>query len=116
TASRARPSRPDRRPSFPSRSDCRSWHARRERVEAVLRRLTLALIVAAIALLVPAAGRDPAGSTGATILFRSPAVAQAQGGPSRAGLVIRYSDGRTETRCVDFAEAQISGYELLRRG
>ncbi|HEY3110847.1 MAG TPA: hypothetical protein VGL23_18965, partial [Chloroflexota bacterium] len=78
-------------------------------------RLALGLIVATLAMVVPAAARDPAGPTGATILFRSPPVAEAQSGPSRAGLVIRYSDGRTETRCVDFAEAQISGYELLRR-
>jgi hypothetical protein len=78
-------------------------------------RLALALVVAVLALVVPAAGRDPGGATGATILFRSPAVAEAQGGPNRAGLVIRYSDGRSETRCVDFVEAQISGYELLRR-
>jgi hypothetical protein len=36
-------------------------------------------------------------------------------GPNRAGLVVRYDDGRTENVCVSFPEAQISGYELLQR-
>lgn len=33
----------------------------------------------------------------------------------RAGLVVRFDDGRVETRCISFAEEQITGYELLRR-
>lgn len=36
-------------------------------------------------------------------------------GPSRAGLVIRYADGRVETYCVQFEEPAISGEQLLRR-
>jgi hypothetical protein len=33
----------------------------------------------------------------------------------RAGLVVTLADGRTETRCVAFSEATLSGYELLLR-
>jgi hypothetical protein len=35
--------------------------------------------------------------------------------PNQAGLVVRYSDERVETYCVDFEEAEITGYELLQR-
>lgn len=34
---------------------------------------------------------------------------------SRAALVVAFADGRSETACVAFAEADISGYELLQR-
>jgi hypothetical protein len=42
-------------------------------------------------------------------------MAQAQEGPHRAGLVVRYGDGSVETACVSFPEEQISGVELLMR-
>jgi hypothetical protein len=35
--------------------------------------------------------------------------------PNRAGLVVTFSDGSTASRCVEFAEGQISGAELLKR-
>jgi len=35
--------------------------------------------------------------------------------PNRAGLVVTFSDGSTASRCVEFAEEQISGAELLKR-
>ena len=35
--------------------------------------------------------------------------------PNRAGLVVSFSDGSTVSRCVEFAEEQISGAELLKR-
>ena len=38
-----------------------------------------------------------------------------QDGPNRAGLVIRYGDGRVVTACVSFSEPSISGFELLQR-
>jgi len=38
-----------------------------------------------------------------------------QGVANRAGLVVRYADGRVETRCVAFSEPAISGEELLLR-
>jgi hypothetical protein len=34
---------------------------------------------------------------------------------NRAGLVVRYGDGSTETACVSFSEEAITGYDLLRR-
>lgn len=34
---------------------------------------------------------------------------------NHAGLVVTFADGRTERRCVEFAEEEISGVELLRR-
>lgn len=36
-------------------------------------------------------------------------------GPNRAGLVVRYGDGRVVTACVSFSEPAISGEELLYR-
>lgn len=33
----------------------------------------------------------------------------------RAGLVVSFADGRTERRCVEFEEEEITGVELLRR-
>lgn len=36
-------------------------------------------------------------------------------GPNRAGLVVRFDDGRVETRCVAFEEQEIGGDELLQR-
>jgi len=46
------------------------------------------------------------------LLTASPVTAE---GPNQAGLVVRFDDGRTETSCVSFSEAQISGFELLQR-
>lgn len=34
---------------------------------------------------------------------------------NRAALVVRYEDGRVETRCVPFDEEQVTGYDLLNR-
>jgi MYXO-CTERM domain-containing protein len=34
---------------------------------------------------------------------------------NRAGLIVRYEDGRVETMCVAFAEEQVTGYDLLNR-
>jgi len=36
-------------------------------------------------------------------------------GPSRAGLIVHLGDGDVLTRCVEFDEVDISGYELLER-
>lgn len=47
------------------------------------------------------------------LLFAEPALAQDDG--NRAGLVVVHGDGRVTTRCVSFAESQISGSELLSR-
>ena len=41
--------------------------------------------------------------------------ALAQTPPNRAGLVIQYADGSTDARCVEFEEAEITGYDLMRR-
>lgn len=35
--------------------------------------------------------------------------------PNRAALVVRLEDGSVQTSCVEFPEAQITGYELLQR-
>lgn len=35
--------------------------------------------------------------------------------PNRAGLVVVHGDGTTVTRCIDFAEESINGYDLLQR-
>ncbi len=35
--------------------------------------------------------------------------------PNRVGLVVRFDDGSVITRCVEFGEAEISGYEVLMR-
>jgi hypothetical protein len=35
--------------------------------------------------------------------------------PNRAGVVVTFGDGRSETACVEFAEPEISGAELLSR-
>ncbi len=35
--------------------------------------------------------------------------------PNRAGLVVTFSDGYTVSKCVEFAETEISGAELLER-
>ena len=43
------------------------------------------------------------------------ASAGAQGGAHRAGVVIRFGDGSTVTRCVSFNEPTLSGVELLTR-
>ena len=47
-------------------------------------------------------------------LWSQPGGMRAQGG-NQAALVIRYSDDRTETACVNFEEPQISGFDLLQR-
>ena len=36
-------------------------------------------------------------------------------GPNRAGLVVAHADGSVVTRCVEFGEDQITGYDLLDR-
>jgi hypothetical protein len=43
-----------------------------------------------------------------------PARAGAQG-PNRVGLVVHLGDGNLLTRCVEFPEAEISGYDVLER-
>ena len=43
-----------------------------------------------------------------------PARADAQG-PNRVGLVVYLGDGNLVTRCVEFSEAEISGYDVLER-
>ncbi len=35
--------------------------------------------------------------------------------PNRAGLVVQFGDGTITTRCVEFSEARISGYDVLLR-
>jgi hypothetical protein len=57
---------------------------------------------------------------GETILFLVlvlvlPASAIAQGTPHRAGLIIRFGEGRVITRCVSFNEPSLTGVELLSR-
>lgn len=49
---------------------------------------------------------------GLLVLSPSPGAAQ---GPHRAALVVVFGEGQAQTRCVEFAEAQISGTDLLRR-
>jgi hypothetical protein len=36
-------------------------------------------------------------------------------GPNRAGIVVSFGEGRIESGCIEFDEAEISGEELLRR-
>ncbi len=48
------------------------------------------------------------------LLLAGPVTAQ-EGPPNRAGLVVRFGDGRVVTRCVPFSEPTISGYDLLER-
>jgi hypothetical protein len=36
-------------------------------------------------------------------------------GPNRVGLVVRFGDGSHVTRCVEFGESEISGYDVLAR-
>lgn len=50
----------------------------------------------------------------AAAVWLAPA-AQAQEGPQRAALVVRFADGTVETRCVSFAGPAISGADLLAR-
>jgi hypothetical protein len=35
--------------------------------------------------------------------------------PNQVGLVVQYGDGRLFTRCIEFGESEISGYEVLTR-
>ena len=44
-----------------------------------------------------------------------PGTAEAQGGDHRAGLVVRFGDGKVETRCVHFSEPDITGEQLMER-
>ena len=46
---------------------------------------------------------------------RAAGVADAQAGPYRAALVVRYSDNNVHTSCVSFDEPEITGEELLQR-
>ena len=48
----------------------------------------------------------------ALLVFAQPVYAQTA---NQAGLIIVHGDGRVVSRCVDFSEPQISGYELLQR-
>jgi hypothetical protein len=48
-------------------------------------------------------------------LLASGTPGQAQSPLHRAGLVVQYADDSAETRCVEFDEPEITGYELLRR-
>ena len=48
-------------------------------------------------------------------LERLSPVVEAQEGPHRAALVVRFADGAVETRCVSFAAPVISGADLLAR-
>src|SRR5688500_12968698 len=104
---------------MPRRRPLSLWEMARVRAARpplrLLVRVTFALLLALTALALPAASIDLAPPTGATLLFRSPRVAEAQGGPNRAGVVVRFGDGRVESRCVDFAEAQVSGLAVLQR-
>ncbi len=71
-----------------------------------LRRLTL-LIVLTIPLLL-ALGSGPGG-------WGFSQSVRAQGGVNQVGLVVRFGDGSLTTRCVEFSEQQISGYDVLVR-
>ncbi len=51
-------------------------------------------------------------AAGAGWLGLAPLGAQA---PNRAGVVVRFGDGSVVTRCVEFNEPEISGYDLLTR-
>lgn len=44
-----------------------------------------------------------------------PSLRGAAEGPQRAALVVVFGEGQVEARCVEFAEAQVSGTDLLRR-
>lgn len=44
-----------------------------------------------------------------------PSLQGAAEGPQRAALVVVFGEGQIEARCVEFAEAQVSGTDLLRR-
>jgi len=35
--------------------------------------------------------------------------------PNRAGLIVRFGDGSVTTRCIEFSESEINGYDLLTR-
>jgi hypothetical protein len=48
-----------------------------------------------------------------TVASPSPG-ARAQG-TNRAGLVVRFGEGSVVTRCIEFSESEISGYEVLQR-
>jgi hypothetical protein len=62
-----------------------------------MRRLGLLLLLALAALVPPVAAR------------------QGDEGDNRAALVVVYGDGQMDTRCVAFAEPEISGYDALSR-
>lgn len=68
--------------------------------------------VSARALAATAAAVAIALNAGAALARPQPAGAQ---GAHRAGVVVRFGDGRLVTRCVSFSEETITGYDLLRR-
>lgn len=78
------------------------------------RQVACALLLVFVAAALPGASSDVPAPIGETLLWRSPPVALAQA-PGRAGLVVRYGDGRVESRCVDMAETQVSGLTVLQR-
>ncbi len=51
----------------------------------------------------------------AMVLLAGLAAAVSAQEPNRAALVVALADGQVLTRCVEFAEVEISGYELLSR-
>ncbi len=51
----------------------------------------------------------------AMILASLPASKTSADGPNRAGVVVSFEDGRSESVCVEFAKPEISGAELLSR-
>lgn len=52
---------------------------------------------------------------GLIVFLAATAITAAAQSPNRAGVVVRFDDQQVETRCVEFSEPAISGYELLRR-
>ncbi len=48
------------------------------------------------------------------LLRLSPALTQAQGS-NRAGLVVKFGDGRVVTRCIEFGESELTGEQVLDR-
>lgn len=51
--------------------------------------------------------------TGLVLAYLVPQLAAQE--PNRAALVVRMEDGSVQTSCVEFPEAQITGYDLLQR-
>lgn len=55
------------------------------------------------------------GAAAAIALVTAPSGRVAADGPNRAAIVVTFSEGHSESRCVEFSEPEISGAELLRR-